>query len=245
MKGDSEIVLLLLKKGRPLTNVCDQWGNTPLSYALDGRHEDTASLLLEHNSRVDIQDGQGASPYPSQKSPADIFTADRQRPAPLRCALWMGGVRSPAPVHRDRSQYRHALYSFRYVFLSQLLILPLEGETMMECQVLHRLSWRLVEAMLRLFHFSSRKALISSSPHSIREGLLSMRHVIMATPTCASPLHVVGVRAHHTRRFSFVWLQVVKALLSAHAKISAVDKWGQSPLHLAGASPPLSLLICP
>lgn len=58
-KGDSEAVLLLIKKGRPMVNVYDQMGNTPLNCALYGLHEDTASLLLENNSRIDIYDEQG------------------------------------------------------------------------------------------------------------------------------------------------------------------------------------------
>ena len=61
-KGDSEAVLLLLKKGRPLVNAYDQWGNTPLNCALNGQHEDTASLLLENSSRIDVRDEQGRGP---------------------------------------------------------------------------------------------------------------------------------------------------------------------------------------
>jgi ankyrin repeat protein len=63
-KGDSETVLLLLKKGRPLVNAYDQWGNTPLLCALNGRHEDTSSLLLENSSRIDIRDEQGTRSPP-------------------------------------------------------------------------------------------------------------------------------------------------------------------------------------
>ncbi|XP_029640019.1 ankyrin repeat, PH and SEC7 domain containing protein secG-like isoform X2 [Octopus sinensis] len=234
VKGNTNIILMLLKAGASVTST-DQDGNTPLHWAALNNQHEVVALLLYYGADVNILNKNGCSPLHEAilKNNIKVVEMVLNTINVYNAQINQQDSHSRTPLYMACEDGYHNLVELLLKSNVDVNMADKHGRTPlhMACRGGH------TEIVQMLLQFKANVNMVDEYGKTplhmaCSEGysatvlvLLQFKSDINVVDNCYNtPLHMACLRGHHN---------TVEVLLQSKADINVEDRYGRSPLHVA------------